>query len=288
VEAAAVPIAVPGAVEPCDTPLAEVDFVVLDLETTGCSPAGDAITEIGAVKYRGGVCEGELQTLVNPGTDIPVAIATLTGISDAMVSPAPSVASVLPSLLEFIGQAVLVGHNLRFDVSFLDAALTALGYPPLEHRRLDTVLLARRLFDDETANHRLATLARHVRTSRVPIHRALDDARATADLLHALLERAGTLGLVRLDDLLVLSRISGRDTLAKLKLTRRVPRRPGVYVFRDVAGNVVHTGSAQNMRDAVLAYFGDPRKKVRDLLARTFAIDHVTCAVDGSTPLPGR
>ncbi len=81
------------------TPLREVTFVVLDLETTGGSPNGDAITEIGAVKVRGGERIGELATLVDPGIGVPPSIVALTGITTAMVAGAPPLPAVLPSLL---------------------------------------------------------------------------------------------------------------------------------------------------------------------------------------------
>src|SRR5439155_5308265 len=105
-------------------------------------------------------------------------------ITEAMVGPAPTIANVLPALCEFMGGTVLVGHNVRFDVSFLDAALTANRYPRLSHSRVDTCALARRLVRDEVPNCRLGTLARQFRLSHQPCHRALDDALATADLLH--------------------------------------------------------------------------------------------------------
>jgi DNA polymerase-3 subunit epsilon len=257
--------------------LADVTFVVLDLETTGCAPGAAAITEVGAVKYRAGVCEGELQTLVNPGGAIPAFIAGLTGITDGMVSPAPPIAAVLPSVLEFVGRAVVVGHNVRFDLAFLGAALAEHGYPPLACESLDTVALARRLMHDETPNLRLQTLAHHIRTERAPIHRALDDARATADLLHVLLERAGTLGVLTLDDLLAVPAVAHRHELAKLKLAARVPRRPGVLVFRDVRGRVLHVGRATNLRARVLDYFAGDDRQVCNLLRQTCAIEHLVC-----------
>ena len=111
------------------TPLADVTFCVVDLETTGGRPGVDLITEVGAVKVRGGACLGTFQTLVNPGRAIPTNITVLTGITDAHVVRAPRIEAVLPSLQEFLGEAILVGHNLRFDRSFLDAALTASEAP---------------------------------------------------------------------------------------------------------------------------------------------------------------
>jgi DNA polymerase-3 subunit epsilon len=259
-------------------PLAEVTFVVLDLETTGGAPCHAGITEVGAVKYRAGVCEGELQTLVHPGSAIPPFVAGLTGITDGMVSPAPPIGSVLPSLLEFVGRAVVVGHNVRYDLAFLGAALAEHGYPPLGCASLDTVALARRLMYDETPNLRLQTLAHHIRTERAPIHRALDDARATADLLHALLERAGTLGILTLDDLLAVPAVAHQHELAKLKLAAGVPRRPGLLVFRDVRGRVLHVGRALNLRTRVLAYFAGDDRQVCRLLRQTRTIEHLVCA----------
>ena len=105
--------------------LRETTFVVVDLETTGGRASGeghDAITEIGAVKVRGGAVLGELATLVDPGRSIPPQIVALTGITTAMVCDAPTIDSVLPSFLEFSRGAVLVAHNAGFDIGFLRAA----------------------------------------------------------------------------------------------------------------------------------------------------------------------
>src|SRR5690625_4246483 len=186
---------------PATTALRDTTFVVVDLETTGAraSPAdpaaADAITEIGAVKVRGGVVEGEFATLVNPQRGIPPQIVRLTGITTAMVHDAPTVGAVLPAFLEFAGfdrGSVLVAHNAGFDVGFLTAAAQRLGTgwprPPV----LCTVRLARRVLSREEApSVRLAELARLFAIATQPTHRALDDARATVDVLHALIERVG-------------------------------------------------------------------------------------------------
>ena len=261
------------------TPLADVTFVVVDLETTGGSPRTCEVTEVGAVKVRGGECLGTFQTLVNPGVPIPPLITVLTGITEAMVLPAPPISEVLPALLEFIGAAVLIGHNVRFDVAFLDAALVERGYPRLAHRRVDTLGLARRLVRDEVPNLRLGTLARHLRAPTTPIHRALEDARSTGEVFHALLERAGTLGVLGLDDLLALPTIRAHPSASKLKLTARLPRRPGVYLFRDRAGRVLYVGKATNLRSRVRSYFGGhDRRTVPQLLRETESIEHLECA----------
>lgn len=260
-------------------PLSEVTFVVLDLETTGASPNDCAITEVGAVKYRGGECLGTFETLVNPGVPIPPFITVLTGITESMLIPAPPIEEVLPPLLEFIGNAVIVGHNIRFDISFLDAALTGQGYPKLSHRRVDTLGLARRLLRDEVPDLKLGTLARHLRVAVSPCHRAFADASATAEVLHALLERAGTFGVLGLDDLLALPKIRAHPSASKLRLTARLPRSPGVYLMKDRGGRVLYIGKATNLRSRVRSYFGgDDRKKVPQLLRETEAIDWIECS----------
>ena len=275
----AVALALQRSFDDMGQPLAEVTFCVLDLETTGASPASCAITEIGAVKLRGGECLGTFQTLVDPGVAIPPAITVLTGITQAMVLPAPRIERVLPTFLEFVGDAVVVGHNVRFDMSFLRAAIDRGGYMRPVNSVVDTCALARRLVRDEVPNLRLSTLADRLRLPHRPEHRAFADAMATADLLHHLLERAGTLGVLALEDLLELPTMRGHPQWQKLKLTSRLPRRPGVYLFRDSGGRVLYVGKATDLRARVRSYFsGDGRRKVDQLLRELAVIDHVVCA----------
>jgi DNA polymerase III subunit epsilon len=260
------------------TPLHSVTFCVVDLETTGASPATCATTEVGAVRVRGGECLGTFSTLVNPGLPIAPEIVVLTGITEAMVLPAPPIERVLPAFLEFAGDAVLVGHNVRFDLGFLQAAAAAGGYSGLANRFVDTCALSRRLVRDEVPDCRLSTLADRLRLAHQPTHRALDDALATVDLLHALLERAGSLGVLGLDDLLELPTIRAHPQVAKLRLTAGLPRRPGVYLFRGSGGRVLYVGKATDLRRRVRSYFsGDERRKVGQLLRETESIDHIVC-----------
>ncbi len=262
--------------EDLGTPLREVTFCVVDLETTGGSPAADAITEIGAVKLRGGECLGTFQTLINPGVAIPPSITYLTGITESMVLPAPRIERVLPSFLEFARDSVLVGHNVRFDISFLDAAFGRHGYPRIGNRVVDTCGLARRLVRDEVPNCKLSTLAERFRLAHRPSHRALDDALATGDLLHSLLERATAFGVLGLEDLLELPTLRGHPQVAKLALTTSLPRRPGVYFFLGPGRRVLYVGKARDIRSRVRSYFsGDDRRKVDQLLREAVEIDHV-------------
>ena len=260
------------------TPLAQVTFCVVDLETTGGNTATCAITEVGAVKVRGGEVLGTFQTLVNPGQAIPPTVTVLTGLTDAMVRRAPGIDQVLPSFLEFLGGAVIVGHNVAFDLAFLQRAMRRWGGPLLGNQRLDTLALARRLLADEVPNHKLSSLAERLGLAHRPSHRALDDAWATCDLLHALIERASSWGVTGLDDLLALPKLAGHPQWRKLQLTTSLPRSPGVYQFLDGDGRVLYVGKATDLRARVRSYFSsDTRRKVAQLLRETRRIEHQVC-----------
>jgi DNA polymerase III subunit epsilon len=262
-------------------PLREVTFVVVDLETTGGVPGTSAITEIGAVKARGGESLGEFQTLVNPGGPIPPFITVLTGISDTMVVEAPPIEAVLPSFLEFARGAVLVAHNAPFDVGFLRAecARTGREWPPF--RVVDTAVLARRVLTrDEVRNCRLATLARFFRGARTPTHRALDDARATVDVLHGLFERLGPLGVQSLDELTTFTHQVGPQQRRKRHLADPLPHAPGVYVFRDERGTPLYVGTSRDVRTRVRSYFvsGETRSRIREMVGIAERVEAIVCS----------
>ncbi len=190
-----------------DEDLSQTTIVVLDLETSGASPkSGSAITEIGAVKVCGSQVLGTFKTFVNPGTPLPSFITELTGITDEMLVDAPRIESVLPTLLEFLGSdksTVFVAHNAPFDLSFLKASAALHGYAWPNFRVIDTVKAARFvLTKDDVANYQLGTLAVYFRTEIAPNHRALDDALATVDVLHGIVERMGTFGITTINQML--------------------------------------------------------------------------------------
>jgi len=255
--------------------LMDVPFCVLDLETTGLSPDTEGITEIGAVRYEHGIEVGRFQTLVNPDAPIPPRITIVTGITQAMVIDAPKIGEALPALLEFIGDAVIVGHNVRFDMSFLNAASIRLGYGRLPNRSVDTLRLARRLARKDLRNFKLSSLAAYFGSPVTPNHRALDDTLATAHVFWALLELAGSVGVTHLDDLLALPTIKGSRAIGKLVLTESLPRSPGVYTFRDKTGTAIYIGKATNLRSRVRSYFGgDTRRRIDDILRDLHTIEH--------------
>ncbi|MEV0294977.1 DEDD exonuclease domain-containing protein [Nocardia sp. NPDC050710] len=264
-----------------DTPLYDTTFVVVDLETTGTSPDGDAITEIGAVKVRGGEVLGEFATLVNPGREIPPAVVHITGITTAMVYAAPRIEAVLPGFLEFAAGAVLVAHNARFDMAFLRAAAARSDTPWPNGPVLCTVKLARRVLTrDEAPSVRLGVLARVLGAGTEPTHRALDDARATVDVLHALIGRVGNQGVHSLTELMdYLPGVTTRQR-AKRVLATDLPPEPGVYLFRGPADEVLYIGTAVNLRRRVRNYFtgSETRGRMKEMVALATRVDHVVCA----------
>ena len=271
------------AIDDLGTPLADVTFVVVDLETTGGSPKDSAITEIGAVKVRGGQVLGEFQTLVDPGRDIPPYISVLTGITTAMVVAAPRIDSVLPAFLEFARGTVLVAHNAPFDLGFLKAACETTGVAWPAHASVDTAVLARRLLTrDEVPNCKLATLAPYFATSTEPCHRALADARATVDVLHGLFERLGPLGITSLEELTGLTRQVDPERRKKRHLAADVPSGPGVYVFRGPRDEPLYVGTSTDLRSRVRSYFsaGEQRSRMTEMIRLAERIEALPCAHD--------
>jgi len=273
--------AVQASFDDLGTPLSDVTFVVVDLETTGGSPQTCAITEIGAVKVRGGEVLGEFQTLVNPMTDIPPFIAVLTGITDAMVASAPRIDTVLPSFLEWARGSVLVAHNAPFDVGFLRTNAAVLSLPWPDFASVDTARLARRVLTrDEAPDCKLATLSRLFRTTTTPCHRALADARATADVLHGLLERLGNLGVQSMEDLQTFTGLVTAAQRRKRHLAEGLPEGPGVYIFRDMKDRPLYIGVSRNVRARVRQYFvaSEPRTRMAEMVGIAERVDAVACA----------
>jgi len=262
-------------------PLRDVTFVVVDLETTGGSAQTEAITEIGAVKVKGGEVLGEFATLVDPGRSIPPQITILTGITDSMVYDAPRIGAVLPAFLEFIRGSVLVAHNAGFDVGFLRAACAQLNIPWPGPAVVDTVRLARKVLSKaEAPSVRLSALAALLGARVAPDHRALTDARATVDVLHALFERLGSLGVHSLSELQDASRDVSPERRRKRRLADHLPAAPGVYLFRGPGDEVLYVGTSGNLHQRVRSYFSaaETRGRMKDMVALAVRVDHVECA----------
>jgi DNA polymerase-3 subunit epsilon len=265
--------------------LREVTFCVVDLETTGGSAAaGSMITEVGAVKVRGGEVLGEFQTLVNPHQAIPSFIAVLTGITDSMVASAPRIEQVLPQFLEFAHGCVLVAHNAPFDIGFLRHFAEQQGRPWPGFEVLDTATLARRVITrDDAPNCKLSSLAAAFGSATTPNHRALSDARATVDVLHGLMARLGNLGVLTLEELQTFSSRVTSAQRRKRHLAEGLPHAPGVYLFRDGRGRVLYVGTSKDLRTRVRSYFtaSETRSRMGEMVTLAESVQGIECA----TPL---
>jgi DNA polymerase-3 subunit epsilon len=262
-------------------PLRDLTFCVVDLETTGGSAEGGSmITEIGAVKVRGGEILAEFQTLVNPQESIPPFIAVLTGISNTMVADAPSIESALPAFLEFARGTVLVAHNAPFDVGFLRHFSERLGHAWPSFEVVDTAKLARRVITrDDAPNCKLSSLATLFRAGTTPNHRALSDARATVDVLHGLMERLGTLGVHTLEELQTFSSHVSSAQRKKRHLAEHLPHAPGVYLFEDDRGRVLYVGTSRDLRTRVRSYFtaSETRSRMGEMVRLATRVRGIEC-----------
>src|SRR6266852_1566523 len=271
--------------------LDEVEFVVLDTETTGLRPGPDRVIELAGIRLRGGVAIDSFQSLVNPGRRLPPFIVQFTGITQEMLLDAPEAAVVLPGFLRFIDGATLVGHNLGFDIGFLTYEAQLLGYSfPIDG--LDTILLARR-FLPGLRRFKLDLVAEHLGIAVANRHRALGDARVTAAVFAKLLERAHEQGIHTLGHLRRRLQLpvawSGDITQASIpkqgqllradgKLSSRsaliprptgslflnpawkrdFPAKPGVYLMKDEHGQVIYVGKAKSLKDRLASYYSHP------------------------------
>ena len=159
------------------------NFVCLDLETTGLDPRSDRIIEIGMVRVREGKVEAQFSTLINPMQQLEKRIEEITGITQKDLENQPQLRDVLPQILEFLGEDVLLGHRILFDYSFLKRAFTNEKIP-FERKGIDTLKIARKVVSD-CESKSLPNLCKHYGIEYQP-HRALSDVLATLRLYERL------------------------------------------------------------------------------------------------------
>jgi DNA polymerase III subunit epsilon len=264
-----------------EVPLESARFVVVDLETTGLRPGQSRICEIGAVRVHGLVPAGTFETLVDPGEPLPRLVASLTGIADADLTEAPGPAEAVRRFLAFAGDSVLVAHNARFDLAFLDREVERLTGRRVAAPVVDTVGLARRLLAGRVSRASLASLSHFFGTSVRPCHRALPDAQATAEVLVALLGLAQERGAQTIGDLCRLAAPRRRRIYDKRSLAFGAPSRPGVYLFRGTGDQVLYVGRARELRARLRSYFRTDRQRPA-VEAAIAAVERIEWRVLGS------
>jgi len=267
-----------------------LDFVSLDVETTGLRPVRHRVIEFGAVRYREGYPVERMVTLINPERRLPSYITQLTGIREAMLLTAPTFRQVADQILAFLGDDLLLGYNLGFDLDFLDMELRRIGRAPLVNEGLDVLPLARQLVP-ELGRLTLEVVCRALGVPHRVQHRALADAEATGQLFLALSERARARGLPGLTELrtspagvpaATVERVArGRALLDRVHLDR-MPERPGVYLMKDAQGRVLYVGKAKNLRRRVASYYSQPLGYTRKMDGLLESIAEIEVAEAGS------
>ena len=261
------------------TPLEQATFVVFDLETTGLRPGDARPCEVGAVRVQGLELVERFQMLANPGARLQPSVAALTGLRDEQLRRAPPVTAVIRQFLAFAGDAVLVAHNARFDLAFLDCETMRISGSRVAATVVDTVGLARRLLGRRPAN--LAALSYFFATDATPCHRALPDAEATAEILVQLIGLAQERGARTVGDLVELAATRPRRVHRKRSLAFGAPRQPGVYLFRDAHDQVLYVGRARDLQARLRSYFRSERQRPA-VEAALGALDRIEWRITGS------
>jgi DNA polymerase III epsilon subunit family exonuclease len=264
-------------------------FVALDVETTGLRPTRHRVIEIGAVRYEAGHCVERFAVLVNPHRRLPAYIVRLTGIRDEDLLTAAPFADVAAALRAFLGDSIVVGYNVGFDLDFLNFELRRLGQGPLANPALDVLPLARVLLP-QNGRFDLDSVCRVVGLERRIRHRALADAEATAALYLQLLERAEAAGLRAPLDVppqparrpVVVEAVARGRAVLDRALLDGVPELPGVYLMRDGLGRVLYVGKARNLRQRLRSYFAQPLGYTRKMDGLLESLAELETVVVGS------
>ena len=265
------------------------DFVALDVETTGLRATDNRIIEIGLARYRDGVAVDTLSAFVNPDRRLPAYITKLTGIADSDLIGAPRFSGIVDSVVEFIGDDPILGHNVAFDIGFVNAELARMGRPVLVNLPVDTMTLAVKILN-RVRRPSLDKVATEVGLNPRRLHRALGDAQLAAEAGLRLMVRAQDGGVRSLEQLLTIvtprRSARGSSVVARPLLARRhlaaMPHTPGVYLMRDAMDAVIYVGKAKNIRERVASYYSQPLGLTRKMDGLVEAIDRIETVETGS------
>jgi DNA polymerase-3 subunit epsilon len=291
--------------------LRDVEYVVVDTETTGLRPGSDRVIEVAGVRLRNGEIIDSFQSLINPERHLPSFIVKFTGITPDMLLDAPKAAEILPDFLQFIEGAVLVGHNLSFDLNFLSREAQLLGQV-FPDEGLDTIPLARRLLPG-LRRFKLDMVADYLKIPASNRHRAMGDTQVTAAVFLRLLERAEQEGITTLEHLRLRLQLpvawTGDITQAVTKKSkswradgpitasttrpngslllnpawkRDFPTRPGIYMMKDEHGQVIYVGKAKNLKARLSSYYSQPLGYTRKMDGLLPSIKEIETRVLGS------
>jgi DNA polymerase III subunit epsilon len=268
------------------------EFIVLDIETTGLKPSQQRIIEVGIIRVSPSGSPLKWTSLVNPAKPVPQYVAGLTGIDDLMVASAPEFRSIAPTIVEIVGDLPVVGHNVDFDIAFINAELMRCGLPSLVNTTVDTLSLANR-FARESRRLSLPDVARSIGVSSSGAHRALVDAETTLDVFRILLARAREQGVGTMEEILQAC-ASGRPSKPSRTAVGRgravldrslldpIPSAPGVYIMRDTNNRVLYVGKARNLRKRVASYYSQPLGYTRKMDGLLETLSSIEVEVVGS------
>ncbi len=250
-----------------EIPFHEADYCVFDFETTGVSSRSDKVIEIGIVKISKGKIVDTYSSFINPGRLVPPFITNLTGITTSDVQDAPYFEDIYNSIINFVGDSVLVAHNLSFDYSFLKHECSSANLEMPNNNAVCTLKLAKKLYP-HLPSKSLGSLIKAFKIRHRNVHRGLGDATATAKLflkMHSTLKDEHNVDTIS-DLIRFQSMPSGMPyKIIKKKLAEDytgVPDDPGIYFFKNAKGEVIYIGKAKSLKQRVSNYFvsSSPRK----------------------------
>lgn len=259
----------------------ESEFAVLDFETTGTSAKHNRVIEVGIVRVKNLKIADSFQSFLNPGSKIPPFITSLTGIKSEDVEDAPFFEEITSEILDFIGDSVIVAHNLPFDYSFLKNELSRAELLTPKNHTLCTLKLARKLYP-ELKSKSLGKLVSHFRIQHKNVHRALGDSMVTAKLLLRMLKQLEEdHNITQLEDLLnyqSATAIKSGYRIIKKKLASdfaSLPSSSGIYIFKNSKDDFIYIGKAKVLKQRVSNYFSSSAaKKSKKIVRRSSRLEY--------------